>query len=166
VAIRFKHRGQQYEADTPDEAIRLREMLKKYDREDVEHGNISEEDLIYQKTKWSEDRFLDLVKGIGIAQQKFLAALLVEHGYPVNVDRIAKRLGLPSTMALAGIQSGLAKQLRVMGLEPSDLYQVQISWTEGERNRFLILDQGFILAAMDNNFPPDYIKKELKELKK
>src|SRR5437762_6060709 len=76
VAIRFKHRGQQYEADTPEEAIKLREILEKYDEADVRNGNISEEELIYDTTKWSEDRFIALTENIGIAQQRFLGVLL------------------------------------------------------------------------------------------
>jgi len=166
VAIRFKHRGQEYEADTPDEAIRLREILQKYDQGEVESGNISEEELIYDTTKWSEDRFLSMTQNIGIAQQKFMAVLLASPRGPVNVDTIAKKLGVNSAMALAGVQSGLAKQLRAIGLEPIDLYRVEISWADNERNRFLTLNEGFRLAALDCGWPPDYIRKALKDVKK
>jgi hypothetical protein len=165
MAIRFKHRGQQYEADTPDEAIRMREMLEKYDEEDVKHGNITEEELIYEKTKWSEDRFLSMTQNIGVAQQKFLAVLFDSPRGPVNVETIAKKLGVNSAMALAGVQSGLAKQLRAMGLEPIDLYRVEISWVGDERKRYLTLNEGFRLAALDVGWPPDYIRKALKEAK-
>src|ERR1700681_2250347 len=96
IAIRFKHRGQQYEADTPDEAIRMREMLEKYDQEEVKHGNITEEELIYEKTQWSEDRFLSMTQNIGVAQQKFLAVLRDSPRGPVNVESIAKKLGVNS----------------------------------------------------------------------
>jgi hypothetical protein len=163
VAIRFKHRGQEYEADTPDEAIRLREILQKYDQEEVENGNISEGESIYDTTKWSEDRFLSMTQNIGIAQQKFMAVLLDSPRGPVNVDTIAKKLGVNSAMALAGVQSGLAKQLRAIGLEPIDLYRVEISWADNERNRFLTLNEGFRLAALDCGWPPDYIRKALKD---
>jgi hypothetical protein len=166
MAIRFKHRGQEYEADTPDEAIRLREILQKYDREDVENGNIIEEALIYDTTKWSEDRFLSMAQNIGIAQQKFLAVLLASPRGPVNVETIAKKLGVNSAMALAGVQSGLAKQLRANGLEPIDLYRVEISWMGDERNRFLTLNEGFRLAALDCGWPPEHIRKALKDVKK
>jgi hypothetical protein len=166
VAIRFKHRGQEYEADTPDEAIRLRDILQKYDREEVEIGNITEEELIYDTTKWSEDRFLSMTQNIGIAQQKFLAVLLGSPRGPVNVGMIAKRLGVNSAMALAGVQSGLAKQLRAIGLDPIDLYRVEISWVGDERNRFLTLNEGFRLAALDCGWPPEHIRKALKDVKK
>jgi len=166
LAIRFTHRGNRYEADTPEEAIQLRNQLEKEDAEDVKHGNISEEELTYEKTKWSEDRFVSLTQNIGIAQQKFLAVLLGSARGPVNVDAITKRLGVHSPMALAGIQSGLAKQLRAMGLEPIDLYRVEISWMGDERNRFLTLNEGFRLAALDNNWPPEHVRKGLKEVKK
>src|SRR5262249_43983330 len=140
MAIRFTHRGNAYEVDTPDEAIRLRNMLREYDEEEVREGTMLADELTYETTKWAEDRFLALTQGIGIAQQKLLGVLITAPRGPVNVDTIAKRLGLPSTVALAGIQSGLAKQLRVIGLEPIDLYRVEISWTDGDRNRFLTLN--------------------------
>jgi hypothetical protein len=166
MAIRFLHRGQQYEVDTVEEAIRLRRVLEKEDAEDVQIGNITEEELSYDKTKWSEDRFLALTQNIGIAQQKFLAALITAPRGPVHVKNIAKRLQLSSTVVLAGIQSGLAKQLRAIGLEPIDLYRVEISWIDGERNRYLTLNEGFRLASLDNGWPPDYVSKGLKALKK
>jgi hypothetical protein len=165
MAIRFIHRGRRYEADTPEEAVKLREHLEAEDRKDVEMGVALDEELVYEKTKWTEDRFVDLVEHIGVIQKRFLAVLLETRG-GVHVDYAAKRLGLSSSMALAGVQSGLAKQVRALGLEPGDLYRVQITWTEGERNRYLTLDEGFRLAALDNDWPPKHIKKELKEVKK
>lgn len=166
MAIRFKHRGKEYSVDTPDEAISLARKLEQEDEADVRLGNISEEELVYENTRWSEDRFLSMTENIGIAQQKFLAVLLDSLRGPVNVDTIAKKLGVHSAMALAGVQSGLAKQLRAIGLEPIDLYRVEISWTDGERRRFLTLNEGFRLAALDAGWPPEHIRKALKEVKK
>jgi len=166
MAIRFTHRGNTYEADTPEEAIRLRNQLVKEDEADVRLGNITEEELIYETTKWTEDRFMSLTENVGTAQKQFLAVLLAAPRGPLSVEFIAKRLGLRSPMALAGIQSGLAKQLRALGLDTRDMYRVEISWTEGERKRFLTLNEGFRLAALDNDWPPDYVKKGLKDMKK
>jgi len=166
MAIRFTHRGNQYEVDTPEEAVRLREYLQKEDEADVEYGNITEEELIYEKTKWSEDRFLALTQNVGLAQKKLLAALITAPRGPVFVGNLCKRLGLPSPESLAGVQSGLAKQLRAIGLEPIDLYRVEISWVGDERNRYLTLNEGFRLAAIDNRWPPEFVTKTLKDLKK
>jgi hypothetical protein len=166
MAIRFTHRGNQYEVDTPEEAVRLREYLQKEDEADVQYGNISEEELVYEKTKWSEDRFLALTQNVGLEQKKLLAALITAPRGPVFVGNLCKRLGLPSPESLAGVQSGLAKQLRAIGLEPIDLYRVEISWVNDERNRYLTLNEGFRLAAIDNSWPPGYITQSLKDLKK
>jgi hypothetical protein len=165
LAIKFSYRGKRFEVDTPEEATSLLAHLESEDQNDVKFGNISREELLYEKTKWTADRFIDLVQNIGPAQKLFLAALL---GSPdsVRAETIEKKVGAPSSMVLAGIQSGLAKQVRALGLEPTDLYRVHINWTEGERKRFLTLDEGFRLVAEDSGWPPEKIRKQLKDVKK
>ncbi|MFZ0820305.1 MAG: hypothetical protein WAM91_09565 [Candidatus Acidiferrales bacterium] len=165
LAIKFSHRGKRFEVDTPEEATRLLQHLEEEDRNEVEQGDMTREDLLREKTKWTADRFVDLVQHIGIAQKTFLAALLDSSG-GVRAEIVARKVGAPSSMVLAGIQSGLAKQVRAIGLEPIDLYRVHITWTEGERKRFLTLDEGFRLAAEDSDWPPQDIQKRLKEVKK
>jgi hypothetical protein len=164
LAIKFSHRGKRFEVDTPEEATRLLQHLEQEDQSDVTFGNIRREDLIYEKTKWTPDRFVDLVQNIGLSQKIFLAALL-DSPDDVRAETIAKKIGAPSSMVMAGVQSGLAKQVRAIGLEPSDLYRVQITWTEDERKRYLTLDDGFRLMAEDNEWPPQDIRKRLKEVK-
>jgi hypothetical protein len=165
LAIKFSHRGKRFEVDTPEEATRLLQHLEAEDQSDVAFGSIGREELLYEKTKWTADRFVDLVQNIGLTQKMFLAALL-DSPSAVRAEIVAKKIGAPSSMVMAGIQSGLAKQVRTIGLEPTDLYRVHINWTEGERKRFLTLDEGFRLAAEDSEWPPQEIKKKLKDVKK
>ncbi len=165
LAIKFTYRGKRFEVDTPEEATALLAHLEKEETINVEQGLMSREELLYEKTKWTADRFMDLVQNIGRQQQIFLAAMM-EYPHPVRSDVVGRRIRAHSSMVLSGIQSGLAKQVRAIGLEPSDLYRVQISWTEGERKRFLTLDEGFRLVAADNDWPPKNIRDALEKVKK
>ncbi len=164
MAIKFNYRGKRFEVDTPEEATALLAHLEKEEAIGVEQGITSREELLYEKTKWTADRFMDLVQNIGRQQQMFLAALM-DYQNPVRSDIVGRRIHAPSSMVLSGIQSGLAKQVRAIGLEPSDLYRVNITWTEGERKRFLTLDEGFRLVAEDNDWPPTNIRDALQEVK-
>ena len=160
MAIEFNYRGKKWRADTPEEAVKLREFLEKEDRDAVDGDIEAEEELIYAQTSWTPDRFNDLIKNIGPMQQRFLAVLFTSHSVAAETAR--KKLKLPTLLSLAGVQSGLAKQVHAMGLEPSDLYNVRISWTDGERKRFFSLAKGFRLVAEDVNWPPEKIRDEVK----
>jgi hypothetical protein len=161
VAIEFTHRGKRWRADSSEEAIRLREQLEKEDKQSVSEGAEEPEDLLYEQTKWTPDRFHDLVQNIGPMQKAFLGALVLSPNRFLEADTARKKIKMPSLLALAGVQSGLAKQVRNMGLEPSDLYQVKISWEEGERRRYFRIDEGFRLVALDYDWPPEHVRKEL-----
>src|SRR5882762_4267294 len=65
LAIKFNYRGKRFEVDTPEEATSLLAHLEKEDAIDVEQGTTSREELLYEKTKWTADRFMDLVQNIG-----------------------------------------------------------------------------------------------------
>jgi hypothetical protein len=165
LAIRFSYKGKRFEVDTPEEAAKTLEHFEKEDRLAAEAGGVDEDQVLYEKTKWTDDRFQDLVNNIGAAQKLFLAALL-NGQFPLRAEAVADKIHAPSSMALSGILSGLAKQVRAIGLEPIDMYRVHITWTEGERRRFLTLDEGFRLMAEQNNWPPASIHKQLKQTKK
>lgn len=107
--------------------------------------------MTLKHTSWTPDRFVSLVENIGSLQKQFLRALIdAEHG--IEADEVRRRLKLPSLMALAGVQSGLVKQVRALGLEPYNLYQVHISWADNERTRYFTLDDGFRLVAQQEGW--------------
>jgi hypothetical protein len=165
MAIRFTYKGKIWEVDSPGEATTLRDHLETEDQ--LEEKCLTPEEIEEKRlreTKWSPDRFVTLVQNIGPLQKRLLAALLASPE-SINVGVVAKRIGLP-LIALAGVQSGLAKQVRAIGLEPSELYSVNITWTEGERNRYLTLDEGFRVMAENNDWPPENIRNQLKDIKK
>jgi hypothetical protein len=161
MAIEFTYRGKKWRADTPEEAIALREKLESEDHVVGWVNPAKEEELLYEQTKWTPDRFYELVQSIGPMQQRFLAVLLVATKHSISAEEARKKTGVASLMALAGVQSKLARQVRLLGLEPSDLYQVQIDWKDGERKRYFTVDKGFRLVAYDDGWPPEHIRKEV-----
>jgi hypothetical protein len=82
---------------------------------------------------------------------------------PVLENRVWKKVRFEPLSFLAGIQSGLARQVRVLGLEPSDLYQVHISWKNGQRTRYFAVDPGFRFAAEEQDWPPQFLREALEE---
>lgn len=160
MAIRFKYRGQEYSVDTLKEAIALAKKLQKHDhhREDRFREEPS------ATTGWTEDKLLAVTQNIGIAQQKLLAVLLASPHGPVDIEMIIKEMGLRSATVLAGIQSGLAKQLRLIRMDTRAVYLVEHSSVDGKRKRCLTLNEGFRLTAMKLDWP-DYIQKQVEETK-
>lgn len=160
MAIRVKYRGQEYSADTPKEAIALAKKLQKHDH----HRENQFREASSATTGWTEDKLLAVTQNIGVAQQKLLAVLLASPHGPVNNETIIKEMGLRSATVLAGIQSGLAKQLRLIRMDTRAVYLVEHSWVDGKRKRCLTLNEGFRLTAMKHDWP-DYIQKQIKETK-
>ncbi len=64
-------------------------------------------------------------------------------------------------LVLGGIQSGLVRHVRGLGLEPSDLYQVHISWRDDRRTRYFTVDPGFRFAAGEQGWPPKFLREAL-----
>ncbi len=151
VAIEFRHKGKRWRADTPEEAIQLRELLESGEKE---YGLPFEEEFS-EDNKWTPDRFLELLGGVGDHQTRFLAILVKHRDQAITAEEMSKELEIGSLMGLAGVQSGLAKRVRALGLEPNDLYQVWIDWTEGKRTRYLKISKDFCLAAEAADWSPE-----------
>src|SRR5271155_4511090 len=142
MAIEFEFRGEWYRVDTPQEVVEL----KKYLRAHAQEGEGSSSDLsvsVPAHGKWTSDRFALLMEKIGYFEKKFLAALLsVAHPIDANAvaglafpdhyryekKRLRRKVERDGLLVLGGIQSGLVRRVRALGLEPLDLYQVHISW--------------------------------------
>ena len=110
LAIEFSHRGKIWRADTPEEAIRLRQQL---DVEDLREATNPEEDA-WLLSDWTPEVFATFLREIG-EQQKAAVLIMAEHAGISSAD-LAKRLKLDNEMALAGVISGLSKQLKGLDL--------------------------------------------------
>src|SRR5271155_3407622 len=172
MAIEFEFRGEWYRVDTPQEVVEL----KKYLRAHAQEGEGSSSDLsvsVPAHGKWTSDLFALLMEKIGYFEKKFLAALLsvshpidahtVSRSFPDYVryekKRLRRKLGWEGLLLLGGIQSGLVRHARALGLEPFDLYQVHISWRNGQRTRYFTVDPGFRSVAEDQGWPPQFLRE-------
>ncbi len=172
MTIEFEFRGEWYRVDTPQEVVELKKYLRAHAQE--EEGSSSD---LYVSVpahgKWTSDLFALLTEKIGYPQKKFLAALLsVSHPIdagtvshlvppPVLENKRWKKVRYDPLLFLAGIQSGLVRQVRALGLEPIDLYHVHISWRDNCRTRYFTLDPGFRFAAEEQGWPPQFLREAL-----
>jgi len=154
VAIEFSHRGRTWRADTPKEAKALREMLEADDRAAYESGEELPYDYDLEPSPWTHDTVTDLLNGAGHLQRKFLKALADESPL-VSTDLIV-RLSLDSEIALAGVLSGLSKQLKKLGIKPWSLYTVRVEWNGKSKTRYFSLVHQFRSTAAELGWPDNW----------
>lgn len=155
VAIEFSYRGTTWRADTPEEAVRLRNELQRNDTVSVpEHESI---DLAAEY--WTPDRFMDVIEGIGDLQLQFLAAIRSKSG--ITSKELVSALAINSEVALAGVISGISKQLKKLHIEPSKVFVIRVDWSGKTKNRTFILDDFFVAAAIEQNWPDAWNYREV-----
>jgi hypothetical protein len=174
MAIEFEFRGEWYRADTPQEVVALKKYLKIHAQE--EDSPSDSHAALPARGKWTSDLFTLLMERIGYFEKKFLAALLnVAHPIDANtVARVAypghyryekktlrRKVERNGLLVMGGIQSGLVRHVRALGLEPFDLYQVHISWRDGRRTRYFTVDPGFRFTAEEQGWPPQFLRDAL-----
>ncbi len=149
VAVRFVYRGKKWEADTPEEAIRLRRDLEAQDASEP-GADVRAEAELRAESSWTPDTFWNFVQVIKPNQRLAVTALLESKG--LWAGGLAEAIGIHED-ALGGVLGGLSKQLRQLELRPSDLYQVHTDWTGGERRRLFYIQPAFRLAAEEVGWP-------------
>ena len=155
MAIRFQFNNETWEADTVDEALALREKLEWSARFPPDPHR----EMDRQEQFWTPDRFKDVIDNIGKLQHRFLMAI---HQRPsISSDDLRQELGLESELTLAGVISGLSKQLKRLGIEPKQVFVITVTWLGKKKQRFFILNDFFAGAGADLNWP-DAWAKELK----
>lgn len=172
MAIEFEFQGQWYRVDTPQEVVELKKYLRAHAHE-LEGSSADSYVSVPAQGKWTGDLLPMLMERIGYSEKKFLA-ILMSVTHPIDANAVArffpilfrkrKRRGKAaweSLLTLAGIQSGLLRHVRALGLEPCDLYQVHISWRDGQRTRYFTLDPGFRAAAKGQGWPPQFLRDAL-----
>lgn len=147
VAIEFIHDGKHWKADTAVEAIRLRKLLEVETHYQKQNTAEWEEFLA---RPWTPEVFNAFVTTIG-EQQKAVVLFVAEHA-GTNSSELVAHLRLGNEMALAGVMSGLSKQLKRMGLTPDDLYTVKTSWNGKKKERFFSLRDSFRQAAGESEW--------------
>jgi len=177
MAIEFEFDGERYRVDTPQEVVALKKYLKAHGQNEKKDDSSSASYAgLPAHGKWTSDLFTLLMEKIGYFEKKFLAALLsVPHpidadtvarvAYPGNYQyekkRLRRKVERNGLLVLGGIQSGLVRHVRALGLEPFDLYQVHISWRDGRRTRYFTVDPGFRFTAEQQGWPPQFLRDAL-----
>jgi hypothetical protein len=144
VAIRFKYRGIEWSVDTAEEADAVRKQMDQ--SIPLAYDTMDELDRF-----WTHDRFMDVINGIGKLQHRFLAAIYEKAG--INSGELSEKLGLGSEIALAGVISGLSKQLKQLGIEPKQVFIIDVKWKKKRKARTFILNDFFKSAGMELKWP-------------
>jgi hypothetical protein len=165
MAIKFKYRGVQYAADTPDEAAKLMSLLREQDNALVKEqamkkalrsagvrtGNIIEELAEMVQNPWTPGVFTEFIERLG-ARQKTALAFLIERRQVTDVELRAE-LGLSNNQMLAGVLSGISKQAAAINIPARTIFHFQnIRNAEGRRNTYSIAEQ-FLEAASEMSWP-------------
>jgi len=160
MAIEFKHRSKTYRADTAEEAAALTKLLREQDRAEgiYDDDNYTEDgDPVYRKV-WDVDTFMELMRNLGDLQRNFLKHLFSKYEVPSTAVR--KALGLESEVALAGVLSGLSKQLKSLNLGSGDLYSVAVKWSGKQKKRLFTLNPDFQTSAIEAGWPDEWEKRK------
>jgi hypothetical protein len=142
LAIQFFHQGKRWKADTPEEAIRLRRQLEV---EDTPKARPRDGWIDELGGLWTPEVFATFLQTIG-PQQKAAVSLMVQHA-GIGSAELAERLKLDSQTALAGVISGLSKQLKTLDLELDNLYTVKTKWNGRKKEALFFLRDSFRQAA-------------------
>lgn len=148
VSIEFFHNGRRWKADTPEEAVRLRRQLR---LEDLQQRGAPEGTEDVPSNDWSPEAFQTFLNRIG-EQQKLAVRLMAENPGISNME-LARRLHLENELVLAGVISGLSRQLRAVGIELDRLYTVTTRWKGKKKTRLFYLQAGFRRAAEEAGWP-------------
>lgn len=145
MAIEFEHRGVKYRTDSVQEAVSLQASLKQYDTVFDLHGADSTPRV------WTADLAMDLLNNVGELQKKFLTAL--SNGANLSSSSLVQTIGIESEVALAGVISGLSKQLRKMSINSASVYAVEVVWKGKGKTRFFKLSSDFRDALIELGWP-------------
>jgi hypothetical protein len=158
VAIEFKYKGTIWRADTAEEAVALRNELEKSDKVFIPpHGEMDEAARF-----WTPDRFMDVITGIGDLQRQLLVTIR-EHPN-ITGRELVRQLDLDSEVSLAGVISGLSKKLKKLGIEPKQVLVIAVDWSGKTKTRRFLLDDFFVEAGMEQNWPAAWGKKGKHEI--
>jgi hypothetical protein len=157
VAIEFKYKGTVWKADTPEEAVSLRNELEKRDKAFEPHF----EEMEQLDQFWTPDKFMDVINGVGELQKKLLAATYRKPG--ITSKELVRELRVESEIALAGVISGLSKQLKQLEIEPKQVFVIEVKWSGKVKTRRFILNDFFLHAGVEQNWPEAWEKKDVKK---
>jgi hypothetical protein len=157
MAIEFWYKGTKWRADTAEEAVSLRNELQKRDKA---HEPAFDE-MDRSDAFWTPDRFVDVISGIGELQAKLLTAIYRKPG--ITAKELVKELRLDSEVSLAGVISGLSKQLKKLDIEPKRVFAIDVKWKGKVKTRSFLLEDFFLNAGVEQGWPEAWKKKQVRK---
>ena len=145
MAIEFEHKGTTYRVDTIAE---LREV-----RAELDHSDRDPERQFIDRVLdfWTSDRFMDVMLGLNDSQRNLLLAIYQRPN--LTGRELAAALGLDSEFALAGVISGLSKQLKPMEIDLEQILTIKVKWTGKTKTRRFMLEDFFVSAGAVQGWP-------------
>jgi hypothetical protein len=157
MAIEFWYKGTKWRADTADEAVSLRNELETRDKA----YEPAFDEMDRSSAFWTPDKFVDVIGGVGDLQKRLLAAIFRKPG--ITAKELVKELRLDSEVSLAGVISGLSKQLKKLEIEPKRVFGIDVKWKGKAKTRTFLLEDFFIGAGVEQGWPEAWEKKQVKK---
>lgn len=169
MAIRFKHAGELFIADTPEEAMQMRTLLKKQDAEAAKrrvwakYGGKMEQVRAFvseeAETPWTPEVFLSFMDRLGDPQRAVLALLVTRHH--VTDEELRKAVNVSGNQALAGVLSGISKQAAALNIPARDIFSFENLRNAGKRRSTYTAAEKFVEIASSMIFPgPQFPSKK------
>jgi hypothetical protein len=163
MAIKFKHRGDSYTADTPEEAAKLVALLKQQDAEDakrrawnratIEQGGPGAVAAFIEEEygTWTPDVFLRFMARLGPSQKAALVLLVSRRS--VTDEELREALKARGNQALAGILSGISKQAAALNIPARSIFGFENLRTAGKRRSTYTVADSFLQISREMNWP-------------
>lgn len=164
MAIKFKHGGVAFTADTPEEAAQFIALLKQQDadqaqrrwwnREAIRQGGAGAMHAFIEEEvadRWTPDLFVRFIESMGLPQQKALS-LLVERRQ-VTDEELRAALHVPGNQALAGVLSGISKKAAALNVPARAVFTVENFRNSGKRRSTYAVSDKFLQIAAEMSWP-------------
>lgn len=173
MALTWKYRGETFTAESPEEMMKIRELVKKeesaanhkraelrffarmgrsalsgmpYLIAEEEHAMAEEE-----ARAWTPERFISLIDHLGKPQQAALALLVSKR--QVTDQELRTHLKVSGNQALAGVLSGISKQAASLGIPARAIFGFENLRSDGKRRSTYTVAEKFLQIATDMNWP-------------
>jgi hypothetical protein len=165
MAIKFKHRGEPFTADTPEEAAQMLALLKKQDADAAQnrvwarYGGKMEQIKAFiaeeAETPWNPEMFLSFIDRLGDPQQAALALLVTCRR--VSDEELREALNVSGNQALAGVLSGISKQAAALNIPARSIFSFENLRNAGKRrNTYTVADKFWEIASSMNWPGPEF----------
>jgi hypothetical protein len=162
MAIKFKYRGELFIADTPEEAVRMRALLKKQDEQgerdrfakgvmDNIREKYREAEIQAAELQWTPALFRRFIERLGRPQQTALSVLVTRHY--MEDEELREALNVPDNQTLAGVLSGISKQATSIGIPFRAIFTFQNFRNGGKRRSTYAITNNFLEIATEMNWP-------------